>query len=262
MAILVATSKRSTTSAKQPKNSGEEALLFLRAQLLRGEILPGAPLKENDLAGKASLPVDQIRQAFQMLTMEGLVERSASGKYRAREFSDRDIYDAIELQSVLEGTAARLGAMRLRRTSELNKIRHYHREMCKMINRRKASPQFWSKPSRDLIRYAELNVGFHEALVDLAKSRMISSAAERIHAIPFSSPRSVTIAAGSEDIPGIAMEQHGAIIDAIAQRQPEVAERLARQHVLLILRNVELDLEGIRLSHKNLPRIALIKAGA
>src|SRR5438552_9847387 len=101
MATSVQTSKRSTTSAKQLKSSqSEEALLFLRAQLLRGEILPGTPLKEVDLAARAHLPVDQIHQAFQMLTLEGLVERSASGKFRAREFSDRDIYDAIELQSV------------------------------------------------------------------------------------------------------------------------------------------------------------------
>jgi GntR family transcriptional regulator, vanillate catabolism transcriptional regulator len=256
-------SKRAATAAKQPKTSqSEQALLFVRAQVLRGELHPGEPLAELDLAAQAHLSVDHIRQAFHLLAMEGLLQRCANGKYITREFSDRDIYDALELQSVLEGAAARLAAMRFRKASELKPIRLCHDQMCKMIKDHQASPSFWSKPSRDLIRYARLNASFHQALVNLAQSCIISSAVERIHAMPFSSPRSVTIPVGSEDIPAIAMEQHGAIIEAIADRQPDVAERLARQHVLLALRNVELDLEGMRLSKNKASRIALIKAGA
>ena len=53
-----------------------------------------------------------VRLALATLEHEGLVEVRDGGGYSVREFTRRDIDDAIELRGVLEGTAARLAAER------------------------------------------------------------------------------------------------------------------------------------------------------
>ena len=216
----------------------------MRAKLLRGELRSGDPLEECLLGWQFKFSPEQLLEVFERLAREGVVETVPDGKYRVREFTDRDIYDAIELKSVLEGTAARLAATRLESLGELKAIRSFHTRMVALIQRHKSSPRFWTQPSDDLILFSRLNAGFPQGLVDLSKSRMIESAVERIHAIPFSLPSALTIPVGSEDIPQIAMEQHAGILDAIARRQPDLAERLTRQHALAVLRNVELAREG------------------
>jgi len=249
---------------KHPESlKAEMAILVLRAKLFRGEYRPGEQLQEATLASELSLPKRDIHGIFEQLTIEGLVEVSEAKHFVVRDFTDRDIYDVIELQSVLEGTAARFAAARVSHPSELRTIRTCHQKMVALINKHRSSPRFWAKPSPDLVSYSRLNGAFHNALVDMAKSPLLKSAVERIRTIPFASPMSVTIQAGSEDIPKIAMQQHGAIIDAIEKHQPELAERLARQHALMALRNVELNLENLKSSGKRrIPRIALVKAGA
>ena len=239
------------------------AILVLRARLFRGEFRAGEHLHEATLASELSLSKREIPLILEHLILEGLIEVSPAKHLVVRDFTDRDIYDVIELQSVLEGTAARFAAARLAHPSELRTIRTCHEKMVALINKHRSSPRFWAKPSPDLVSYSRLNGAFHNALVDMAKSPSLKSAVERIRTIPFASPMSVTIQAGSEDIPKIAMQQHGAIIDAIEKHQPELAERLARQHALMALRNVELNLESLKSSAKRrIPRIALVKAGA
>jgi GntR family transcriptional regulator, vanillate catabolism transcriptional regulator len=249
--------RRSRASSKRGKASlSEQAVFYVRAKLLRGELRSGDLLEECLLESQFRLSREQILQVFEQLALEDVLEAAPDGKFRVREFTDRDIYDAVELQSVLEGAAARLAAMRLESLSDLKTIRSCHTRMVALIKRHKSSPRFWTQPSEDLIVYSRLNAGFHQGLIDLSKSRLIAAAAERIHAIPFSSPAAITIPVGSEDIPQIAMEQHAGILDAIARRQPELAERLARQHALAALRNLELDLEGRRHGEEKKLKIA------
>src|SRR5215510_6009823 len=101
------------------------ALLLLREMLLRGDFEPGERLSELSLVARLSISRTPIRLALERLAHEGLLEASASGGFIARAFTIEDVWDAIEVRGVLEGTAARLAAERLTDLSEADRLRRY-----------------------------------------------------------------------------------------------------------------------------------------
>src|SRR5215218_10502661 len=90
----------------------DRALLQLREMLLEGEFKPGERLAELQLVERLGVSRTPVRLALASLEHEGLVQALDGGGYVVREFTRRDIDDAIELRGVLEGTAARLAAER------------------------------------------------------------------------------------------------------------------------------------------------------
>jgi GntR family transcriptional regulator of vanillate catabolism len=131
---------------------------------------------------------------------------------------------------VLEGTAARFAAERLRDDSELNRLRQRCAEM-----------EALDTLSIDTFaRYMDLNESFHADLVDLAKSAMLRRGIAQVSSLPFASasamvfPTSVLPNADANLV--IANDQHRSIVDAIAQRQGARAESLAREHAFVARR--------------------------
>src|SRR6185369_13999503 len=104
-------------------------LLTLREMLLKGEFAPGERLSELALVARLNVSRTPIRLALDRLSHEGLLEASPSGGFIVCEFTLADIWDALDMRGVLEGTAARLAAERLVDVSELRNIREYQREM-------------------------------------------------------------------------------------------------------------------------------------
>jgi GntR family transcriptional regulator of vanillate catabolism len=89
-------------------------LLTLRELILKGEFQPGERLSELALVARLRVSRTPIRLALDRLAHEGLLEPSPSGGFVVREFTIEDVWDAIEMRGVLEGSAARLAAERLR----------------------------------------------------------------------------------------------------------------------------------------------------
>ena len=138
-------------------------LLTLRELLLRGDFKPGERLSELALVARLSVSRTPIRLALDRLAHEGLLETSPSGGFVVREFTLEDVWDAIEMRGVLEGTAARLAAERLGDTSELARIKELQRQMDVIANNTFDS----------FAHYMNLNGEFHLELVRLAKSPML-----------------------------------------------------------------------------------------
>ena len=69
-------------------------------------------------------------------------------------FAIADIYDAIEIRGVLEGTAARLAAERLGNEDEVAQLRRYYQEAAELL------PMTLER----FLRYIELNEVFHAEL--------------------------------------------------------------------------------------------------
>src|SRR5262249_43394182 len=103
---------RSTNTMDVASQTGR-TLLSLREMLLRGDFQPGERLSELPLVARLGVSRTPIRLALDRLANEGLLEVVPSGGFVVREFTVGDIWDAIEMRGVLEGTAARLAAERL-----------------------------------------------------------------------------------------------------------------------------------------------------
>ena len=91
-----------------------KATLGLRELVLDGEFSPGERVPEIGLAKRLGVSRTPLRLALSTLAHEGLLEPLPGGGFVVRAFTLRDVTDAIELRGVLEGTAARLAAERLR----------------------------------------------------------------------------------------------------------------------------------------------------
>jgi len=87
----------------------ERVVLTLREMLLRGDFKPGERLAELSLVPLLKASRTPVRLALDRLAHEGLLEAQETTGFRVRAFALDDIWDAIEIRGVLEGTAARMG---------------------------------------------------------------------------------------------------------------------------------------------------------
>jgi GntR family transcriptional regulator, vanillate catabolism transcriptional regulator len=217
-------------------------LVNIREMVLRGEFKPGERIFEVPLAERLGVSRTPIRLALERLAQEGLLETLESGiGFTVREFTLRDIWDAIEARGVLEGAAARLAAERLTDPHSMDRIRQINDEMDRLTEPYICSSST-AASSDVIVPFAELNLEFHSALVELARSPMLQWTIERLQMIPFATPRAVILPQTTELLT-IAKEQHRAILEAVANREGTRAEMIVREHARMARRNLELALQ-------------------
>jgi len=233
------------------------ALINLREMLLRGEFAPGQRIFEVPLAERLGASRTPIRLALERLAQEGLLESAGpAGGFIVREFTLRDFWDAIEARGVLEGSAARLAAERLKDLSELDPIHQVNEELDRVARPYVLSPGIPTQID-DINRYAELNGAFHSALVNLAKSPMIQWTLSRIQSIPFAAPTAVIMPHPTAFT--ISEDQHHAILEALENREGARVEMLVREHARFARRLLEMGLRKPEESVGRVPGAALIK---
>jgi GntR family transcriptional regulator of vanillate catabolism len=215
------------------------ATLLLRGMVVDGEFRPGERIREIPLSTKLRVSRIPLRLALERLANEGLLEMRPTRGFIVQQFSTGDIYDAIDLRGLLEGTAARLGAERLRDLRDLAPLREANREMEELLHRRKMTLDTFTG-------YIGLNARFHAGIIDLAHSRIIRRALDQACALPFASPSAFLLKQqfieSSRELFLVAVDHHRGIIDAIANREGMRAETLMREHARLARRHLDVAL--------------------
>ncbi|MEP7355223.1 MAG: GntR family transcriptional regulator [Acidobacteriota bacterium] len=226
-------------------------VLVLRELLLRGEFQSGEHVSELSLVSRLGVSRTPIRLALDRLSHEGLLEPSASGGFQVRGFTVDDIWDALEMRASLEGIAARRAAERLEEDSELSTLRHLQSEMDQIV-----------KTNLDnFSHYVRLNENFHFGLMRLAHSPMLERSLNHLNTLPFAGPSKlvfarVTAPQGFNILIQGHQEHHG-ILDAIANKDAALAQRLAREHISLTRQTMEAALATAE-TWRDLPAVQLI----
>src|SRR3954469_8591383 len=86
-------------------------------------------MSELPLVERLGVSRTPLRLALASLEHEGLLELLPGGGYAVREFTRRDIDDAIDLRGVLEGTAVRFAAERGTSKRTLSALRALNAKM-------------------------------------------------------------------------------------------------------------------------------------
>lgn len=231
------------------------ALLQMRELLLRGAFRPGERLREIPLAARLKVSRTPLRLVLDRLEQEGLLSARPTGGFVAAAFSVHDIHDAIEIRGMLEGTAARFAAERLKSADELAGLRACLKRIDRLLQR-------WTSGTDSLARYISLNAQFHALVLDLAKSPMLRRSLERAVALPFASPNAFILAHArrkeGRHVVTISQMHHRAIVDAIAHREATRAEAMAREHSRLARTSLEMVLRNRRLLTR-VPGASLIR---
>lgn len=231
----------------------DKALLSLRSLILAGEFPVNIRLSETALADRLNISRTPLRQAMAKLVEEHLLEKIETGGCRVASFSVGDIFDAVELRGMLEGTAARLAAERGPDPSLLAEAE----DILDALDR--AVPE---QGEIDFGAYVELNARFHQIIAGLAKSRVMERELERMTQLPLASPSAFL--RGQELVPNFqeslrrAQRQHRAILSAIKSREGSRAEALAREHARLARENLEFLMGADPEVSKRVPGLALV----
>lgn len=212
---------------KPTRSSASDAYEKLLAAIEDGSLPPGIRLREAELATQLAISRTPVREALKRLELQGLVTHEPHHGAVVAGLEYGQMTEMYLLREVLEGTAARLAAQHATAV-EIGVLRQ-------MVDRDR---HLVGTPS-DLAR---TNRQFHQQVRDAGGNRYVTAALETLRL-------SLALLAGTTlGLPGRAadsVEEHAAIVDRIAARDPEGAEQAARQHILNAFRTrVELTSSG------------------
>jgi DNA-binding GntR family transcriptional regulator len=192
----------------------EQVYEALRHDILTCNLMPGAEIREAELAVRFEVSKSPVRDALISLEREGLIITTPRQGYRVAPVSISDMLDMFHLRAALE----RANMERIIRNAsdeqlqELDQFKNFHRGQ-------------WPD---GFIGY---NKKFHRLLAELGGNpRMRDQLIDLIDLME----RAVQISVSNMDhgTPEALVAEHREIIDVIQSRSIKTAQRLAEQHVL------------------------------
>jgi GntR family transcriptional regulator, vanillate catabolism transcriptional regulator len=224
-----------------PSSQYLTALLKLRELILSGEMKAGERLSELALVERLGVSRTPIRTAMMRLEQEGLTHPIPTGGYAVTAFGERDIHAAIEIRGTLEGLAARLAAERRLAPADLTALQDCLFALDELVIGSGVTSDNFS-------RYVELNERFHQIVIDLADSPVLSRQIARAVSLPFASASAfVNVQASLPEtrmLFMVAQDHHRCVARAIEDGEGERADALMREHARLARRNLELALRS------------------
>ncbi len=180
-------------------------------------------LDERGLAHDLGISRTPVREALLRLHHEGLVRTvPRRGVFVVRKRKS-EIVEIVMASAALEGVAGRLAAARAT-DEQIAMVRQRFEDVI-------------TNPSRlDAEEYSAINLQFHQFIVDLAQSEMLSSLVESLK-IHMRAIRARTM--GDGDRMRRSPLEHLRIVEALEARDAEALDRHVRQHGLNLADHVE-----------------------
>lgn len=195
------------------KNAAEIAYWAIRDAIRTGVIAPGERLIELDLAAALDMSRTPVREALRRLATERLIETAAGRGYVVPTATIDELVDLFQIRGALEGLAARRAAQRMVQ-AEIEAMRDTLRRMDLAIE------------TDDLTTLSIASTQFHRLLRAGSRDNRLGELIVLVtDAVPGLGAHEM-----APDRAAIAVAEHHAICEAIANRQPDEAERLVRQH--------------------------------
>lgn len=185
-------------------------------------------LDEKRLAAQLGVSRTPVREALARLEHEGLVEIIPRRGVRVVRKSKAEIVEMLIAWAALESMAARLATERAP-AEEISALRTLF-------------SQFEEDELRShLDEYSAANLRFHQRIIELGHSQLIADMADDL-LVHVRAIRRHTIGEGDRVERSIVDHRH--IIEALEERETELAERLVRDHALNLARHVERSWAG------------------
>jgi DNA-binding GntR family transcriptional regulator len=180
-------------------------------------------LDERAVSQQLGVSRTPVREAMTLLEQEGFLRTEPRrGIFIVRK-TKRQIIEMIQVWAALESMAARLTSQR-------------GAEADVLALRRIFDDFSDRKPSEHIDEYSDANIAFHQALIKLSGSELIAGMTDNLF-LHVRAIRRATISHG--DRAERSLSDHLKIIDALARRDVEAAERLSRDHALGLAAHVE-----------------------
>ena len=210
--------------AEQPVTSADKIFLQLRQDIVEGVIFSGSKLSETELSTNYGVSRAVIREAINRLESCHLVERKANIGARVVAITLEGLLELYQVREALEGMAARLAASNMTdlEISDLNALLNSH---------------FKTVQSGETYYQEAGDVDFHYRIALGSKnSHLISVLIDsNYHLI-----RMYRVQLGMAGARvTTAFDEHKHIVEAISNRDAELAEMLMRRHILYTKNNLQ-----------------------
>ena len=181
-------------------------------------------LDERALSERLGVSRTPIREAIAMLEQDGFVKTVPRRGIVVVRKTKAEIVDMIRAWAALESMAARMITTTARK-KDISALRLFFKDFNKD-----------RLPQDHRVEYSKANIAFHQALIALSESPTLVDMTNDIllHVRGF---RQLTI--GRTDRTAISLPEHLAIIEALEERDTELAEKRARDHTLGLALYVE-----------------------
>ncbi|NOI15488.1 GntR family transcriptional regulator [Vibrio hepatarius] len=217
MNVEVKTRLKAVNSEKE--NTKSETLTeSLVEAIVNGEIAPGSKISEPELAKRYQVSRGPLREAIMRLEGLSLIERIPHVGARVITFSPEKLIELYAVREALEGMAARLAARHITE-EELIGLKHLLSTHSNHIEEVEGSSYFHQHGDFD----------FHYRIIKASRnSKLISLLCNELYHLlrmyRYQSPR-------SQSRPKEALNEHKFILQAIENRDEELAEMLMRRHI-------------------------------
>lgn len=184
-------------------------------------------LDERQLSEKLQISRTPVREALARLEQEGLVTIvPRRGVFIVRK-TKKEVLEMITVWAALESMAARL----ITKHASDEDISSLRKLFAKFDN---------GEPSANIDEYSERNIQFHQAILKMSGCALLKETADGLF-IHMRGIRARTI--GEENRAQRSIIDHISIIEALEERDTDLAERLVRQHTLELARHVEANVD-------------------
>ncbi len=187
----------------------------LRTEIINGSLPRGVRIVEGKWAQKFGVAQGSIREAINILALEGFVNKESGRSARVVQLTEKDVAQLYELRGALEGLAARL-AVEMR--PDLSKIQAAVDSMRRAANEGNCET---------LLQH---DLQFHIELCELSGNPFIVEQSRRLLVPFFAFVRMRVAASGQTTSPWDKdLEAHQRIIDLVREAEGEVAEQYVKK---------------------------------
>lgn len=187
----------------------------IREDILNGKYKEHEELKEVAIGEELGVSRTPVREAFRQLELEGLIQMIPNKGAYVTGITTKDVGDIYIIRSYMEGLCARWATEKI--SGE---------QLAEMEENIFLSEFHASKGH--LEQMAELDNRFHEIMYEACDSKMLEHLLRDFHQYVLRVRRK-TLAENSRS--SQSNEEHRQIMEAIRNKDGELAERLANQHI-------------------------------
>ena len=212
------------TSTEHAITSADKTFIQLRNDIVEGRIIAGIKLSEVELSTKYQVSRAVIREAINRLETCHLVERRANVGARVVALSENGLIQLYQVRESLEGMAARLAARNMT-GSEISQLK----DLLKMHSQEIKTGDTYYQEAGDVDFHYRIILGCkNDHLISMLINGLYHLIRMYRVQLGMAGPRVST-----------AFEEHKHIVQAISNRDEELAEILMRRHIQYSMNNIK-----------------------
>ena len=199
----------------------------LREDILSGVYEDQEELREITIGEEMGVSRTPVREALRQLELEGLVTIIPNKGAYVTSIEAKDVADIYHVRSMLEGLCARWATEHITdeqigRLEEILVLSEFHVQ----------------RGNGDTAQVSELDGKFHQVLYEASDSRILEHVLSDFHKYVQMARR---LSVKKKERAEKSIAEHRDILEAIRNKDADLAEKLANQHIMNVMENLHME---------------------